>query len=128
MKTLFGITPHPKVMKVSKDSPLDIESVKGWYEHNLKLAKAYRKLAGMTNKKVSINKFLLDLFKVYPEEEQESLIEEILGNRDRALALQFISEGYNKDIRHYITHGDWISDFYGRDQDFLIGWVKIAGP
>ena len=55
MKTLFGITPHPKVMKVSKDSPLHIESVKGWYEHNLKLAKAYRKLAGMTNKKVSIN-------------------------------------------------------------------------
>ena len=52
---IFGITPHLKVMKVSKDSPLDIESVKGWYEHNLKLAKAYRKL-GVTSKRVSINK------------------------------------------------------------------------
>ena len=114
-------------MKVSKDSPLDIESVKGWYEHNLKLAKAYRKLAGMTNKKVSINKFLLDLFKAYPEDEREFIIEEISPNRDSATALQLISEGYNRDIRHYINHGDWISDFYGRDQDFLMGRVVVAG-
>jgi hypothetical protein len=128
MKTIFGITPHPKVMKVSKDSPLDIESVKGWYEHNLKLAKAYRKLGGVTNRKVSINKFLLDLFKEYPEDEQETITKEILDNRDSALSLQLISEGYNKDIRYYITHGDWISDFYGRDQDCLIDRVVFAGP
>tara|TARA_R100000656_G_C3948319_1_gene127942 strand:+ start:96 stop:479 length:384 start_codon:yes stop_codon:yes gene_type:complete len=126
MKTIFGITPHPKVIKVSKDNPLHIDNVKGWYEHNLKLAKAYRKL-GMTNKKVSINKFLLDLFKTYPEDEREFIIEEISLNRDSATALQLISEGYNRDIRHYITHGDWISDFYGRDQDFLMGRVVIAG-
>ena len=126
MKKIFGITPHLNVMKVSKDIPLDIESVKGWYEHNLKLAKAYRKL-GVTSKRVSINKFLLDLFKEYPEDEQELLTKEILDNRESATALQLISEGYNRDIRHYINHGDWISDFYGRDQDFLMGRVVVAG-
>tara|TARA_R100000750_G_C2338273_1_gene93051 strand:- start:324 stop:707 length:384 start_codon:yes stop_codon:yes gene_type:complete len=126
MKKIFGITPHLKVIKVSKDSPLDIESIKGWYEHNLKLAKAYRKLE-VTSKRVSINKFLLDLFKEYPEDEQEILTKEILDNRESALSLQLISEGYNKEIRHYIAHGDWISDFYGRDQDFLMQRVVIAG-
>jgi hypothetical protein len=124
MKTIFGITPHSKVMNVPKDSPLHIENVKGWYEHNLKLAKAYKKLRNVGNKNISINKILMDIFKTYPD--KEDIVNNILANKDKSLAFQLISEGYNKDIRYYISHGDWISDFYGRDQDFLISRVVIA--
>jgi|TARA_R110002020_G_scaffold472873_1_gene701404 hypothetical protein len=35
-----------------------------------------------------------------------------------ALARSLIHEGYVKEIRHYFRTGDWISDFYGRDQEF----------
>ena len=36
-------------------------------------------------------------------------------------------EGYIKQMRHYLTHGDWISDFYGAEQEYFITWVTIAG-
>ena len=43
-----------------------------------------------------------------------------------ALALSLIHEGYVKEIRHYLRHGDWISSFYGEDQEFKTEWRIIA--
>jgi|TARA_Y100001951_G_C11237777_1_gene238545 hypothetical protein len=49
--------------------------------------------------------------------------------RDKtAKAKQLIHEGYVKEIRHYLRHGDWISDFLGRDQEFPTRRKVIAGP
>ena len=42
-----------------------------------------------------------------------------------ALALSLIHEGYVKDIKHYLRHGDWISDFYGEYQEFETKWRMI---
>jgi|TARA_R100001132_G_C3263065_1_gene86661 gluconate kinase len=36
-----------------------------------------------------------------------------------ALARSLIHEGYIREIRHYLRNGDWISDFFGRDQEFM---------
>ena len=42
-----------------------------------------------------------------------------------ALALSLIHEGYVKDIKHYLRHGDWISNFYGEYQEFETKWRMI---
>jgi len=42
-----------------------------------------------------------------------------------ALAQSLIHEGYVKEIKHYLRHGDWISSFYGEDQEFETKWKKI---
>tara|TARA_R110002020_G_scaffold387634_1_gene598414 strand:- start:200 stop:622 length:423 start_codon:yes stop_codon:yes gene_type:complete len=36
-----------------------------------------------------------------------------------------LCEGYLKDIRHYLTHGDWISDFYGKEMENKTQWVVL---
>ena len=36
-----------------------------------------------------------------------------------ALARSLIHEGYVKEIKHYLRTGDWISDFFGRNQEFM---------
>ncbi len=43
-----------------------------------------------------------------------------------ALARSLIHEGYVKEIRHYLRTSDWISDFYGRDQEFSTPKKLIA--
>jgi hypothetical protein len=43
-----------------------------------------------------------------------------------ALALSLIHEGYVKEIKHYLRHGDWISDYYGEDQEFKTKRKVIA--
>ena len=35
-------------------------------------------------------------------------------------------EGYIKQMRHYLRHGDWCSDFYGKDEEYNITWITIA--
>ena len=41
------------------------------------------------------------------------------------IAHRYIHEGYVKDIRHYLRTGDWISDFFGRDQEHKIKWRSV---
>ena len=36
-----------------------------------------------------------------------------------------LCEGYLKDMRHYLTHGDWISDFYGKEIENKIQCVVL---
>jgi len=36
-----------------------------------------------------------------------------------------LCEGYLKDMRHYLTHGDWISNFYGKEMENKIQWVVL---
>ena len=43
-----------------------------------------------------------------------------------ALSESLIHEGYVKEIKHYLRHGDWISDFFGKDQEHKITWRIIA--
>ena len=43
------------------------------------------------------------------------------GNKE-AIAKRYIHEGYAKDISHYLRHGDWISDFFGANQEYKIFW------
>ena len=37
-------------------------------------------------------------------------------------------EGYIRFMKHYLKHGDWISDVYGEHQEKRIKWRMIAGP
>jgi hypothetical protein len=43
------------------------------------------------------------------------------GNKE-ATAKRYIHEGYAKDINHYLRYGDWISDFFGANQEHKIFW------
>ena len=36
-------------------------------------------------------------------------------------------EAYIKQMRHYLRHGDWCSDFYGNDEEYMIMWVTTSG-
>ena len=42
-----------------------------------------------------------------------------------SLAQSLIHEGYVKEIRHYLRSGDWISDFFGKDQESKTIWRTI---
>ena len=37
-------------------------------------------------------------------------------------------EGYIRFMKHYLKHGDWISDVYGENQEKRIKWRTIASP
>jgi hypothetical protein len=43
------------------------------------------------------------------------------GDKD-SMSQRYIHEGYVKDIRHYLRTGDWISDFFGKNQEHKIKW------
>jgi hypothetical protein len=43
-----------------------------------------------------------------------------------SLAQSLIHEGYVREIRHYLRTGDWISNFYGKDQELKIKWRTVA--
>ena len=43
------------------------------------------------------------------------------GNKE-ATAKRYIHEGDAKDINHYLRYGDWISDFFGANQEHKIFW------
>jgi len=95
MKLIAGIKPHPSVLAVPKDKPLNISDVKDWLEYNDNMRKHYSKLARKKEK--------------------------------GALAGGLIHEGYVKEIRHYLRTGDWISDFYGRHQEFKTPRRVVVG-
>jgi hypothetical protein len=35
-------------------------------------------------------------------------------------------EGYLRQMQHYLKHGDWPNDFYGKDEQMRIKWKTIA--
>ena len=43
------------------------------------------------------------------------------GDKD-SMSQRYIHEGYVRDIRHYLRTGDWISDFFGKNQEHKIRW------
>ena len=45
-----------------------------------------------------------------------------------ARAMYHDLEGYVRFMKHYLKHGDWISDVYGEHQEKRIKWRMIAGP
>ena len=46
------------------------------------------------------------------------------GDKD-SMSQRYIHEGYVRDIRHYLRTGDWISDFFGKNQEHKIRWRSI---
>ena len=41
------------------------------------------------------------------------------------IAHRYMHEGYVRDIRHYLRTGDWVSDFFGKNQEHKIRWRSI---
>ena len=44
------------------------------------------------------------------------------NNIKGAIAKRVSCEGYIRFMRHYLKHGDWISDFYGQEEEGRIYW------
>lgn len=61
----------------------------------------------------------------YNEERRKDLRK--LARKDKKMySLELdLCEGYLKDMRHYLTHGDWISDFYGKEMEHKIEWTVV---
>ena len=50
-----------------------------------------------------------------------------LARKDKKLISEFYKcEGYLKDMRYYLRHGDWTCDFYGKDMEHKIQWRVTA--
>jgi hypothetical protein len=49
------------------------------------------------------------------QEVSRSLNREVRMNTKGAIARRSMRDGYIKDMRYYLRHGDWISLFYGKD-------------
>jgi len=94
LKYVGGIKPHPSVVKLNEDHPLNLKDVRDWLIHNEELAREHAKNARRGAKK--------------------------------SIAQRYIHEGYVKDIRSYLRHGDWISDFFGKNQEHKIKWRTVA--
>jgi len=94
LKYVGGIKPHPSVVKLNEDHPLNLKDVRDWLIYNEELAREHAKNARRGDKK--------------------------------SIAQRYIHEGYVKDIRSYLRHGDWISDFFGKNQEHKITWRTVA--
>ena len=44
------------------------------------------------------------------------------NNIKGAIARRVSCEGYIRFMRHYLKHGDWISDFYGQEEEGRTYW------
>lgn len=55
-------------------------------------------------------------------EEKQLVKSDVKGARSRL----GIIEGYVRDMQHYLKTGDWISDFYGKEQGLKVKWRVLA--
>ena len=55
-----------------------------------------------------------------------SLRRDVKRNVKGSIAKLASVEGYIRQINHYIQHGDWSNDFYGKDEHMRIKWKTIA--
>ena len=55
-------------------------------------------------------------------EERQSVRSDIKGARSRLGMI----EGYLRDMQHYLKTGDWISNFYGKEQGMKVKWRVLA--
>ena len=72
----------------------------------------------------------LDSVKAWIKHNEELVKEHRKDVRNKvagAISKQASCEGYIKQMRHYLRHGDWCSDFYGKDEEYKITWITIAG-
>ena len=71
---------------------------------------------------LSLNK-IIEWYK-HNEERRKELRK--LYRKDKSYYTELdLCEGYLKDMRHYLTHGDWISNFYGKEMENKIQWVVL---
>jgi|TARA_R110000823_G_scaffold267692_2_gene387697 hypothetical protein len=77
---------------------------------------------------LSVNHFL-SLNKIkewykYNEERRKDLRK--LYRKDKKYYIELdLCEGYLKDMRHYLTHGDWVSNYYGKEMEHKISWTVL---
>ena len=62
----------------------------------------------------------------FNDEQRKIYAREARKGHKTALAQSLIYEGYVKEIRHYLRSGDWISNFYGKDQEHKTIWRTVA--
>ena len=51
---------------------------------------------------------------------------EVRRNVKGSIAKLTSIEGYLRQMQHYLKHGDWSNDFYGKDEQMRIKWKTIA--
>ena len=71
----------------------------------------------------------LDSVKAWIKHNEELVKEHRKDVRNKiagAISKQASCEGYIKQMRHYLRHGDWCSDFYGKDEEYKITWVSTT--
>ena len=61
----------------------------------------------------------------FNDEQRKIYAKEARKGHKHSLAQSLIHEGYVKEIRHYLRSGDWISDFFGKDQESKTIWRTI---
>ena len=59
-------------------------------------------------------------------EKVSPLRREIKINVKGSIAKLTSIEGYLRQMQHYLKHGDWPNDFYGKDEQMRIKWKTIA--
>ena len=59
-------------------------------------------------------------------EKASPLRAEVRRNVKGSIARLASVEGYIRHMNHYIQHGDWCNDYYGKDEHMRIKWKTIA--
>ena len=59
-------------------------------------------------------------------EKASPLRAEVRRNVKGSIAKLASVEGYIRHMNHYIQHGDWCNDYYGKDEQMRVKWKTIA--
>ena len=89
---------HPSVLKLPKSATFNADDVLAWLKYNKDRLPLLRKLAHKTPRV------------------------------DGAMAEFKNVQGYITMINHYLRHGDWISDYFGVNQERKTKWIKKGKP
>jgi hypothetical protein len=87
---------HPSVLKLPKSATFNVDDVLSWLKTNKEKLPELRRLAHKTPR------------------------------IDGAMAEFKNVQGYITMINHYLRHGDWISDYFGANQERRTQWKRIA--
>ena len=87
---------HKDVLKLPKSATFNANEVLSWLKHNQEQLPELRRQARKTPRVEGAIARLADI------------------------------EGYIRMLTRYLRHGDWCSDFYGKDQEFKMKWKRSA--
>ena len=59
-------------------------------------------------------------------EKASPLRAEVRRNVKGSIAKLASIDGYIRQMNHYIQHGNWCSDYYGKDEQMRVKWKTIA--